>query len=159
MKRWLPLLLVLTACSPNVHVAEGPKTFATVDVCTLLKDSDVENQRLVKATQGQERSCHFEYGADEGKVSVQVTLLAKTQHEAKIQFCPETGDCAGMETTQYRSVSYQCDDTVRCEGLASVGEKETIGFVVRRTPDSRQALGEVTGAVARTLLERVPVTD
>ena len=95
MRYWLPLLLVLTACSPTVHVVEGPEkaTFETVDVCTLLQDSDVERQRLAKTTPLGDRSCGFEFGEAEGKVSVEVTLTPESLEEAKQQFCAGHDGC------------------------------------------------------------------
>jgi hypothetical protein len=166
VKRWLLLLCVLTACAPTVHVVEEPKkpTFADVDVCTVLQDSDVERQRLAKTTPLGARSCGFEFGANEGKVSIEVTLTQQSLEEAKRPFC-EVGDgcLMGTEMTTFngRSILYRCVDTsgsVRCEGFAHAGERQTVGFVVARSPETRDGLGEVTTGVAQTLLNRVPVT-
>ena len=168
MKRWSPLLLLclLTACAPTVHVVDEPKkqTFADVDVCTVLQDSDVERQRLARTTPRGDRSCGFEFGAGEGKVSIEVTLTPQSLEEAKRPFCQVGDGCLmGTEVTTFngRSIVYRCVDTsgsVRCEGFAHAGERQTAGFVVTRSPDTREGLGEVSTGVAQTLLKRVPVT-
>lgn len=165
MKSWLPLLLLaLTACAPTVHVVEEPKkpTFDDVDVCTLLKDGDVERQQLVGTTPAGHRACEFAFGKGEGAVSVEVTLLAKPYREVN-RFCVE--GCvpgAWFKTVDGRSTVQKCDETagsMRCEGYFQVWEQKTLGLVVKRSADSAEALGRLTDDIAQKLLNQKPVTS
>lgn len=165
MRIWLPLLLLaLTACAPTVHVVEAPKkpTFDDVDVCTLLKDGDVERQQLVGTTPAGHRACEFAFGNGEGAVSVEVTLLAKPYREAN-RFCVE-GCVAGaqFQTVDGRSMVHKCDEaagSMRCEGYAQVWERKTVGLVVKRSVDSAEALGRLTDSIAQKLLNQAAVTS
>lgn len=167
MKPWLPLLLLaLTACAPRVHVVEDKKpTFADVDVCTLLKDGDVEAQKLTGTIATGRRSCEFAFGKDEGAVSVEVTLLAQPYDTARKPLCEGFDSCdptARYTKLNDRSIMHKCVDaslSVTCQGFAQAGEKETVALVVKRSPDSVEALGRLTDGIARKLLNQQPVTS
>lgn len=161
MRIWSPLLLLaLTACAPTVHVVEGPKkpTFADVDVCTLLKDNDVEGQKLTGATATGKRSCEFLFGKDQGAVSVEVTLLAQPYDAAKKPLCEGSDGCdPTAEHTEFngRSIMHKCadvDGTMTCKSFAQAREEKTVGLVVQRSPDSADALGRLTDGIAQKLL-------
>jgi hypothetical protein len=167
VKSWLPLLLLaLTACAPTVHVVEDNKpTFADVDVCTLLKDRDVEAQKLTKTTSTGKRSCEFAFGEGTGAVSVEVTLLAERYDSAKKPLCEGFDGCD--PTAQYtkfhgRSIIHKCVDasgTMTCKSFAQAGEEKTVNLVVRRSPDSVDALGRLTDDIAHKLLIQRVVTS
>lgn len=164
MKSWLPLLLLaLTACAPTVHVVDDNKlTFADVDVCTLLKDHDVEGQKLTGTTATGSRSCEFAFGQGEGAVSVEVTLLAKVWSEATRSLCPSDLRCDAQYTkVNGRTIAHRCDGSgsVRCDGFAEAGMDKTVGLVVKRSPDSAQALGRLTDDIAQKLAIHEAVTS
>jgi len=167
VRTWLPLLLLaLTACAPTVHVVEDKKpTFADVDVCTLLKDGDVEAQKLTGTTATGRRSCEFAFGKDEGAVSVEVTLLEQRYDVAKQPLCEGFDGCdpAGRYSKfNDLSIMHKCVDasgSVTCKGFAQAGEKKTVGLVLKRSPDSVEMLGRITDEIARKLLNRQPVTS
>jgi hypothetical protein len=167
MRISLPLLLLaLTACAPTVHVVDNKKpTFADVDVCTLLKDGDVERQKLARTTATGSRSCEFAFGAGEGAVSVEVTLLAKSWNAATPPLCQVGDGCVtGSRFTKFngRSIVHKCDDaagSVQCQGFAEAGEEKTVVLAVKRSPDSAEALGQLTAGIAEKLLSQKPVTS
>ncbi|MEU0881093.1 hypothetical protein ABZ345_21000 [Lentzea sp. NPDC005914] len=168
MKLWSPLLLLaLTACAPTVVVAEEPRkpTFADVDVCTLMKDGDVEWQKLTSATATGERGCRFAYGKDKGSLTVEVTLSPQPFQTAARAYCVIGDGCAiGTRFTDFKglSIMHTCADTsgsVRCEGFVEIGDEKTLTLVVKRSPDSSEALGQVTVEIARRLLNEPPVTS
>jgi hypothetical protein len=164
VRTWLPLLLLaLTACAPTVHVVEDKRpTFADVDVCTVLKDADVERQQLVGTKPAGHRACEFAFGGGDGAVSVEVALLAKPYREAN-RFCVE-GCVPGASFTKVNggSMVRKCEETagsMRCEGYAEVSEQKTVGLVVKRTADSADALGRLTDDIAQKLLNHPAVTS
>ncbi|WP_112269143.1 hypothetical protein [Lentzea terrae] len=164
MRIWLPLLLLaLAACAPTVHVVEDKRpTFADVDVCTLLKDNDVEGQKLTGTTATGKRSCEFVFGKDEGAVSVQVTLLAKSWSDATSSLCPSDLGCNAQSTkVNGRSIAHRCDGSgsVQCDGFAQAGEQKLVSLVVKRSPDSAEALGRLTDDIAQKLLIQKAVTS
>lgn len=168
MRIWLSLLLLaLTACAPTVHVVESPKkpTFADVDVCTLLKDGDVERQKLTHTTPTGNRACEFAFGAGEGAVSVEVALLATSWAKATPPMCHVGDGCvtgAGFTKFHGRSIVHKCDDaagSVQCKGFAEVGEEKTVALAVKRSRDSTETLGQLTTSIAEKLLIQPAVTS
>lgn len=142
MKRVLPLLLALTACSST----PAPPKFVDTDPCTLLKDGDAG--QLTGTPAKGERECTFAFG----ETTVTVTLLAAKFADESERLQAAGGYGAVVED---RPMTRRCADAT-CEAVLEVRDGDVLRLEVTKRGEDVNVLGQATQGLASKALGRLP---